>query len=69
MPNHSKQRRPTATPGPRDPEKLVKMRYMTNIGVSMSTMEKIFGVSRQHIHRYLHRHRNVVVKSDKSTIK
>ncbi len=62
-------RRDTASPGPRDPEKLVKMRYMTNIGVPMKTMEKIFGVSRQHIHRYLDRHRNVIVKSDKATIR
>ena len=54
--------------GPRDPAKLVKMRQLTNIGTSMRSMEKIFGVSRQQIHRYLQRHQDVIIENHKATI-
>ena len=42
-----------AKSGPRNPDKLTEMRRLTNIGISMREMEKIFGVSRQQIHKYL----------------
>ena len=54
--------------GPRDPSKLVAMRQMTNAGMSMREMEKIFGVSRQQIHKYLKRHRDVIIDSDKAIV-
>ena len=54
--------------GPRDPARLVLMRQMTNAGVSMREMEKTFSVSRQYIHRYLSRHKSVVIKSDKAIV-
>ena len=54
--------------GPRDPTRLIAMRQLTNSGMSMREMEKVFGVSRQYIHRYLDRHKNVVIKSDKAIV-
>jgi predicted DNA-binding protein YlxM (UPF0122 family) len=57
-----------AKSGPRDPAKLVEMRRLTNLGRSMRELEKHFGVSRQQIHKYLKRHQDVIIDSDKAIV-